>query len=129
MFGEPAREHRRRSALTQEDLAAKTGLSVRHIRDLEAGPITRPHPATLLLLADAFGLHGTERDRVLTGAPAPASSGVPAQLPADGYGFVGRTGAPARLDEILARAADQPTAMALATASGTAGVGKPDTEL
>ncbi|MEV6964305.1 tetratricopeptide repeat protein [Hamadaea sp. NPDC051192] len=125
MFGEAAREHRRRSALTQEDLAAKTGLSVRHIRDLEAGRIARPRPATMLLLADAFDLHGAERDRFLTGAPASApSSGVPAQLPADGYGFVGRADALARLDEILARSADQPTAMVLATVSGTAGVGK-----
>ncbi|MCP2323683.1 tetratricopeptide (TPR) repeat protein/transcriptional regulator with XRE-family HTH domain [Hamadaea flava] len=125
MFGEAAREHRRRSALTQEDLAAKTGLSVRHIRDLEAGRIARPRPATMLLLADAFGLYGAERDRFLTGAPAPVpSSGVPAQLPADGYGFVGRADSLARLDEILARSADQPTAMVLATVSGTAGVGK-----
>ncbi|MET8090733.1 tetratricopeptide repeat protein [Micromonospora sp. NPDC005220] len=125
MFGEAVRELRRRSALTQEDLAAKTGLSVRHLRDLEAGRIARPRPATMLLLADAFGLRGPERNRFLDGRPTPAASGgVPAQLPADSFGFAGRAGALARLDEILARAVDQPTAMGLAIVSGTAGVGK-----
>ncbi|MEU7923668.1 tetratricopeptide repeat protein [Micromonospora sp. NPDC049107] len=125
MFGEAVQELRRSSALTQEDLAAKTGLSVRHLRDLEAGRIARPRPATMLLLADAFGLQGSRRDRFLAGAPTPPpSSGVPAQLPADGFGFVGREGALARLDEILARSVDQPTAMGLAIVSGTAGVGK-----
>ncbi|MEV4823307.1 tetratricopeptide repeat protein [Micromonospora sp. NPDC049274] len=125
MFGEAVQELRRHSALTQEDLAAKTGLSVRHLRDLEAGRIARPRPATMLLLADAFGLRGVRRDRFLAGTPTPAlTSGVPAQLPADGFGFVGRAGALARLDEILARAVDQPTAMGLAMVSGTAGVGK-----
>ncbi|MFE9192904.1 ATP-binding protein [Micromonospora sp. NPDC007208] len=125
VIGEAVRELRRRSALTQEDLAAKTGLSVRHLRDLEAGRIARPRPTTMLLLSDAFGLRGSERDRFLAGTPTPpASDRVPAQLPADGFGFVGRAGALARLDEILARAVDQPTAMGLAIVSGTAGVGK-----
>ncbi|WP_234581116.1 tetratricopeptide repeat protein [Micromonospora sp. MH99] len=125
VFGEAVQELRRHSALTQEDLAAKTGLSVRHLRDLEAGRIARPRPATMLLLADAFGLRGVRRDRFLSGTPTPAAtSGVPAQLPADGFGFVGRADALARLDGILARAADQPTAMGLAIVSGTAGVGK-----
>jgi tetratricopeptide (TPR) repeat protein/DNA-binding XRE family transcriptional regulator len=125
VFGEAVQELRRSSALTQEDLAAKTGLSVRHLRDLEAGRIARPRPATMLLLADAFGLHGSRRDRFLAGAPnPPPSSGVPAQLPADGFGFVGRDGALTRLDGILAGSVDQPTAMGLAIVSGTAGVGK-----
>ncbi|MGW0215764.1 ATP-binding protein [Micromonospora chokoriensis] len=125
MFGEAVRELRRRRALTQEDLAAKTGLSVRHLRDLEAGRVARPRPATVLLLADAFGLRGAERTAFLAGTPTSvASAGVPAQLPADGFGFVGRDDALARLDEILAQAVDQPTAMGLAIVSGTAGVGK-----
>ncbi|WFE39136.1 tetratricopeptide repeat protein [Micromonospora sp. WMMD998] len=125
MFSDALRELRRRGALTQEDLAARTGLSVRHLRDLEAGRIARPRPVTMLLLADAFALHGPERDRFLAGAPTPAPlGGVPAQLPADGFGFVGRAGAQARLDEILAGTAEQPTAMGLAIVSGTAGVGK-----
>ncbi|QLQ40009.1 ATP-binding protein [Micromonospora robiginosa] len=125
MFGEAVRELRRRCALTQEALAEKAGLSVRHVRDLEAGRIARPRPATMMLLADALALHGPERERFLAGSSASADGGaVPAQLPADGFGFVGRAGALARLDEILTRAADQPTAMGLAVVSGTAGVGK-----
>ncbi|MFI5834633.1 ATP-binding protein [Micromonospora sp. NPDC051300] len=125
MFGEAVRELRRRCALTQEALAEKAGLSVRHVRDLEAGRIARPRPATMMLLADALALHGPERQRFLTGSPPSADGGaVPAQLPADGFGFAGRADALARLDEILTRAADQPTAMGLAVVSGTAGVGK-----
>lgn len=65
MFGETVRAHRWRLTLTQEDLSGKTGIGVRTIRDIEGGRSGTPRPATLRLLADAFGLHGPERDRFL----------------------------------------------------------------
>jgi len=50
---------------------------------------------------------------------------VPAQLPADVYGFAGRTTHLARLDGLLADVAAQaPTAVVITAVSGTAGVGK-----
>jgi len=50
---------------------------------------------------------------------------VPAQLPADVYGFAGRTAHLNRLDTLLAGAAvEAPTAVVITAVSGTAGVGK-----
>jgi tetratricopeptide (TPR) repeat protein len=50
---------------------------------------------------------------------------VPAQLPADVYGFAGRSEHLVRLDTLLAGAArDAPTAVVISAVSGTAGVGK-----
>jgi tetratricopeptide (TPR) repeat protein len=50
---------------------------------------------------------------------------VPAQLPADVYGFAGRIEHIARLDALLAGAATEaPTAVVITAVSGTAGVGK-----
>jgi DNA-binding SARP family transcriptional activator/tetratricopeptide (TPR) repeat protein len=79
------------------------------------------------LLADELGLDpGAElreaHAAVLrgdTGAPARDVERVPAQLPADLYGFAGREDELARLDGILAETGRQITAL-----SGTAGVGK-----
>ncbi|WP_238412584.1 AfsR/SARP family transcriptional regulator [Saccharothrix deserti] len=49
---------------------------------------------------------------------------VPALLPLDANGFVGRERELARLDTILASAGSQPTATVMAVLSGTAGIGK-----
>jgi DNA-binding SARP family transcriptional activator/tetratricopeptide (TPR) repeat protein len=49
---------------------------------------------------------------------------VPAQLPGDVPGFAGRGGHLARLDALLATAAEAPTAVVITAVSGTAGVGK-----
>ncbi|GAA2654844.1 tetratricopeptide repeat protein [Paractinoplanes durhamensis] len=57
------RTHRLRRGLSQEDLAERTGLSVRTIRYLESGKAGRPRPETVRLLADAFGLADAERDQ------------------------------------------------------------------
>ncbi len=62
VFGETVRAHRRRLGMSQEDLSGKARIGVRTIRDIEAGRSGTPRPATIRLLADAFGLHGPERD-------------------------------------------------------------------
>ena len=49
---------------------------------------------------------------------------APAMLPLDVYGFTGRTGDLARLNEILARTAGQPTAVPVVAIWGSAGIGK-----
>jgi transcriptional regulator with XRE-family HTH domain len=59
MFGELVRAHRQRLGLAQEDLAARTGLSTRTISKIETGRIAAPRPATVRLLAEAFGPTGT----------------------------------------------------------------------
>ena len=86
--------------MTQEELAERTGISVSGIRNLESGRTAAPRPATVRLLADAFGLGGADRDRFraavslfrppAAGATPPAAVPVPAQLPPDVAGFTGR---------------------------------------
>jgi transcriptional regulator with XRE-family HTH domain len=66
VFGEIMRGHRRRLGLTQEELAERTGISVRGIRNLEAGRIHAPRAGTLRVLADAFELEAADRDRLFT---------------------------------------------------------------
>jgi transcriptional regulator with XRE-family HTH domain len=48
--------HRLSSGMTQEELAARSGLSVRAISNLERGRTARPHPRSLEVLAGALGL-------------------------------------------------------------------------
>jgi tetratricopeptide (TPR) repeat protein/transcriptional regulator with XRE-family HTH domain len=128
-FSEAVRAHRRRLGLTQEELAAATGISSRHLRDMEAGRIVRPRPSTVRLLADAFTLRGADRDAFHRSAavddrPDPALPAGPAQLPLDVHGFSGRRPELRRLDSLLRANADQPTAVVVTALSGTAGVGK-----
>ncbi|WP_307855788.1 ATP-binding protein [Kibdelosporangium banguiense] len=56
MFGDLLLGFRRSAGLTQEELAAAAGLSVRAIGDLERGRRGRPQRRTIELLADALGL-------------------------------------------------------------------------
>jgi tetratricopeptide (TPR) repeat protein/transcriptional regulator with XRE-family HTH domain len=122
--------HRRRLGLTQDELAERTGLSVRTIRKLESGDMGSPRLTTIRLLADAFGLCDEERDRLIQAAsePAPASKppvaagGTPAQLPADVAGFTGRIEELSRLDALIDERAG--TAVLISAVTGAAGVGK-----
>ncbi|MFK0192653.1 helix-turn-helix domain-containing protein [Kitasatospora sp. NPDC090308] len=54
-FGRALRGHRRDARLTQGELAAKAGLGVRTLSDLERGT-SGPRPATAALLCAALGL-------------------------------------------------------------------------
>ena len=140
MFSAQVRAHRQRLGMSQEELAARTGVSVRGIRNLEAGRTGRPRPGTVRLLADAFELAGAERDifcrsaledndqqqaRDTPGADAGPVRGrpVPAQLPADVAGFVGRTDELSCLTKLL-DGSDRLAPVVISVIAGTAGVGK-----
>jgi transcriptional regulator with XRE-family HTH domain len=78
MFGDMVRAHRGRLGITQEELADRSGVSVRGLGKIEAGRIGRPRPSTVRLLADAFGLSGAERDHFCAAArptPGPGTTG------------------------------------------------------
>jgi len=128
MFGDVVRSHRRRLGMSQEDLAERSGMSVRGIRDLETGRTGAPRARTVRLLADVFGLAGRERDRFhLAATPAagtrrPAGGRSPAQLPADLAGFAGRVAPLRRLDTVAARQGGPGAAVVVV--SGGAGLGK-----
>lgn len=130
MFGDIVRGHRRRLGLSQDELADRSGVSVRGIRKVESGEITAPRPITVRLLADAFGLTSADRDRFCAAAhsqqadPPRHAWTPPAQLPADVTGFVGRVEALSQLDALLDGATRPATAVVITAITGMAGVGK-----
>jgi tetratricopeptide (TPR) repeat protein/transcriptional regulator with XRE-family HTH domain len=128
------RRHRVAARLTQEQLADRSGLSVRSVSQLERGRVRHPRPESVRRLAAALGLAGTEsahfadvaRARYWTersrgpdaAGPVPASTRspgerprtgaasrpVPMQLPRDALAFTGRTTELSTLDALLAAA-------------------------
>ncbi|MFG1603640.1 ATP-binding protein [Actinoplanes sp. NPDC049265] len=124
MFGRSVAELRRQEGLTQGELATRTGISVRGIRDLEAGRVARPRASTVRLLADAFRLRGAERERFLRSAAPEAPSTGPRQLPLDIADFSGRAGELSRLDDVVGASGERPATVVLSAVAGMAGVGK-----
>ncbi|MCP3782062.1 helix-turn-helix domain-containing protein [Micromonospora sp. A3M-1-15] len=120
------REHRMAARISQEALAETAGVAVRTVRNLEGSRIARPRRRTVEELANALGLTGEPRARLLRTvhgtAPAPAwqHSSLPPVVP----DFVGRQ---AELDQLVAQArclAGQPGGNATVVISGQPGVGK-----
>ncbi|WP_309223311.1 tetratricopeptide repeat protein [Micromonospora sp. CP22] len=126
-FSQMVTAHRRRLGLTQEDVAAATGLAVRSIRDVENGRVARPRKSTVRLLAEAFNLSAADRVHFIHAADpdlAGPEGERPQQLPLAAPGFVGRCAELATLDAGRpTEASTQPT-VAIFTISGMAGVGK-----
>jgi transcriptional regulator with XRE-family HTH domain len=54
------REH---ACLTQEELAERSGLSIRAISDLERGRTSKPHRKSVALLAEALRIEGESREK------------------------------------------------------------------
>ena len=132
-FGGLLRSRRRKSGLSQLELAERSGLSTRAISKLECGRTQWPYPDSVGRLADALGLRDTERVEFTAAAQrrlglraVPARRHVdrdyvPRLLPAPNPAFTGRVGESAALSRML----DEPAGTALVTAiTGTAGVGK-----
>ena len=118
-----------RALLSQEELAFRSGVSVRTIRDLETGRIRLPRRGTLRLLADALDLG--ERERVALVAtvrdepPRVSPPPAPAQLPAGPAGFTGRSESLRALDALLPDGSGTaPTSVVISGLAGMAGVGK-----
>src|SRR3954447_12707428 len=70
------RDLRRRAEMTQEELAARAGVGVRTVRDLERGRASRPQRTTVELLAAALGLPAAERERFLAAARGQSAEDV-----------------------------------------------------
>ena len=131
-FAALLRKLRSQARLTQDELAAATGLSHRSISDLERGIATVPHRETIRLLADGLGLAGQTRaefEAVGRGRPVPVTQAVGGTeairtLPRDITSFTGRR---QELDQLVAAAAaaDGPSAVVgIHAIGGMAGVGK-----
>jgi tetratricopeptide (TPR) repeat protein/transcriptional regulator with XRE-family HTH domain len=73
-FGLLLKRHRRAAGMTQEELAERTGVSVRAISDLERG-LRQPRRDTLQLLLDTLQLGADEQARLVAAAStAPSAS-------------------------------------------------------
>lgn len=129
-FGDLLRQHRRRSHLTQEELAELAGISARAISDLERGERAHPYRETAQLLAAALGLEGQPRQLFLAAAVRRAGTGesLPRlthlehssfRLPRPRSALIGRSNELARIVHLL-----QSERLALVTITGPAGVGK-----
>ncbi|WP_433054338.1 ATP-binding protein [Dactylosporangium sp. CS-033363] len=93
-FAAALRANRLARGLTQDELAARSGLGVRTLRELERGRVARPQRNTLALLADALDLTGPDREAFLTSAtnrPAAAAANGGPHLIA-GHDSVARRG-------------------------------------
>ena len=68
-FGTKLRQLREAASLTQEELAARAGLTAKGISDLERGERQRPYPHTVRSLADALELSEDERAALFAAVP------------------------------------------------------------
>jgi predicted ATPase/DNA-binding XRE family transcriptional regulator len=124
-FGEVLRQFRMASALSQEALAARAGLSLRGLSDLERGVRRTPYLATVRQLAEALGLSDEDRRVLLTAARAGTPSGSDiapvseAAVPRPPTSLIGRESDVAALIALLELPAVQ-----LVTLTGPGGSGK-----
>jgi predicted ATPase/DNA-binding XRE family transcriptional regulator len=124
-FGTLLRRLREDSGLTQEELAARAGLSAKGISDLERGARRRPHPHTVRSLADALELSEDERASLLATVPKRGDLAdnapilIESALPAPPAPLVGRE---RDLEEVTGFLRRQE--VRLLTLTGTGGVGK-----
>jgi tetratricopeptide (TPR) repeat protein len=139
-FGVLLRSLRERALVSQEELAARAGLSVRAIGKLEQGRVAQPRGESVRLLADALGLVGPERRR-FEDAARPLSGGLPGtwtrswstservapcQLPPAVADFTGRTQQVTQLGGLLASTGEggAGAAVVVSAVAGQAGIGK-----
>jgi tetratricopeptide (TPR) repeat protein/transcriptional regulator with XRE-family HTH domain len=146
-FGLLLRSLRERALVSQEELAARAGVSVRAIGNLEQGRVAQPRGESVRLLADALGLVGPERQRFEDAARQriedpgrPRSEGLPGgsagswaasqrpapcQLPPAVADFTGRTEQVTQLGRLLASTGNgRGGAVVVSAVAGQAGIGK-----
>ena len=114
------RRHRRQVGITQEDLAARAGVSPRTIGNLENGR-GNPRAGTIRLIAEALDLSADAQSELARTASAEAAES-PDQLPMDVPDFTGRVATMTDLRSILA--AGPGPAPAVAMLVGPPGAGK-----
>ncbi|PWW23997.1 putative ATPase [Geodermatophilus normandii] len=113
------RSARLRAALSQEELAARSGLTAKAVSALERGERRRPHPHTLRALGDALGLDEPGRAALAAAArPVPDADPLP-PVPAPAAPVFGRDDDVAEVAGLLRSGAAR-----LVTLTGPGGVGK-----
>jgi tetratricopeptide (TPR) repeat protein/transcriptional regulator with XRE-family HTH domain len=133
-FGTLLRRYRLAAGLSQEELADRSGLSVKAIANMERGRTARPRRYSVQSLADTLGLPEPQRlelDRAARRAGGALdvdlmqAGPIPHQLPAAVGGFVGRAAEVEALSLLLDEVSDSgPGTVVISAIGGTAGVGK-----
>jgi tetratricopeptide (TPR) repeat protein/transcriptional regulator with XRE-family HTH domain len=140
VLGTWLRSRRKSADLSQEQLAGRAGMSIRALRDIEAGRTEYPHPASVRRLADALHLPSPDRAEFLglaqrppaddvtapraVAGPVSAVSVIPHQLPASVRQFAGRERELALLAGLVDDAVRKPAALVISAVDGSAGIGK-----
>ncbi|CCH86616.1 Transcriptional regulator, winged helix family (fragment) [Modestobacter italicus] len=127
-FAALLRRLREARGLTQEELAARAGLTVHGVSALERGVRRRPYPHTVRSLAGALDSSAAERAALLSAGAGPGPAGTPG--PGDRTAVL--RGLPAPVTALLGRDDDVAAVAAalvrsdarLVTLTGTGGVGK-----
>ncbi|MET9362693.1 helix-turn-helix domain-containing protein [Streptomyces sp. NPDC006632] len=118
-FGELLKFQRERAGLTQQCLADHASLSVRAVRDMEAGRVQRPRQETVRLVADALGLRGRTRSVFEAAARRRAHVEETVAPPAPRGAIIGREAEAETLTQALTAHGDR-----LLSLVGLGGVGK-----
>ncbi|MEV8372342.1 helix-turn-helix domain-containing protein [Kribbella sp. NPDC056861] len=126
-IGQQLRALRRRTGLTQEELAERSSLSERSLRDLESGRVQKPRAKSIRLIATALELSDEETRQLLAliadDTPPPVAKPQPTrlqQLPAADVHFTGRFSELRELDDLVS---DRPSAR-IVTITAIGGSGK-----
>jgi predicted ATPase/DNA-binding XRE family transcriptional regulator len=121
---------RERAGLSQAALAERAGLGLTTLKALERGRRARPHPDTLIRLAEALGLRGEERAALLEldrGVTAQSTAARDATPPLSGLVWQPTTpliGRDADIEATTAMLDPTRASTRLMTLSGPGGVGK-----
>ena len=124
-FGAVLRQFRLAAALSQEELAARAGVSLRGLSDLERGVRRTPYLVTVRQLADALDLSAEDRQALIAAARDGTTSGpevaatAAAAVPRPPTPLIGREPEVATLVALLLS-----PAMQLVTVTGPGGSGK-----
>ncbi|MFI5729550.1 ATP-binding protein [Kribbella sp. NPDC051587] len=119
-FGPVLRKFRTAAGLSQEQLAAASGVSVGAINTLENGRRRYPWVQTVDLLSKGLRLTADERAELKAAAARPSTG----RLPTDVADFVGRTEQIAAVSDLLTGGGQVPGVVVISAIAGMGGVGK-----
>lgn len=122
-FGTVLRAHRQGAALTQEQLAHVSGVSVEAIRALENGRRRHPRPHTVKLLSEGLELSADHHAALAEQARRPSVVGR-SRLPERVTDFTGRQDQVDQLRELLVAGSAGPGVVVISAIAGMGGVGK-----
>ncbi|WP_432888584.1 ATP-binding protein [Kribbella sp. CA-245084] len=120
-FGQVLRKFRQTAGLSQEKLAAASGVSVEAIKALESGKRRHPRALTVKLLADGLGLTDGEHAELVAAGTRPRTIQL---LPDDLQDFSGRDDQVADVEKLFSSGEARQGVVVISAIAGMGGVGK-----